>query len=109
MPLGRTKSISTHSNHDFTEKLLNSFEVDTYRSKKNVRTADFNAVRQSVKILRSEDLRSHDDHCFRCNKKTSTIQTPIPPINIVTRMSIVGGFVGVVSGKVGTVVVVVVV
>lgn len=43
-------TISTHSDHDFVEKLLNSFGVDTYRSRTYVRTADFSAVRQVEKV-----------------------------------------------------------
>ena len=43
-------TISTHSDHDFVEKLLGSFGVDTYRSKTYVRTAGFSAVRKAEKI-----------------------------------------------------------
>jgi hypothetical protein len=42
--------ISTHSDHDFVEKLLKSFGVDTYRSRTFVRTASFDAVKQVEKI-----------------------------------------------------------
>ncbi len=43
-------TISTHSDHDFVEKLLESFGVDTYRSKTYVRTAGTDAVREVEKI-----------------------------------------------------------
>jgi hypothetical protein len=39
-------TISTHSDHDFVEKLLGSFGVETYRSRTYVRTAGIDAVRQ---------------------------------------------------------------
>ncbi len=43
-------TISTHSDHDFVEKILGSFGVDTYRSKTYVRTAGIDAVREIEKI-----------------------------------------------------------
>ena len=43
-------SISTHSNHDFVEKILGSFGVETYRSKTYVRTAGFDALKEAEKI-----------------------------------------------------------
>ena len=42
-------SISTHSDHQFVEELLNSFGVDTYRSRTYVRTAGFDALKQMEK------------------------------------------------------------
>jgi hypothetical protein len=43
-------TISTHSDHDFVEKLLGSFGIETYRSRTYIRTAGFDAVCKVEKI-----------------------------------------------------------